>query len=103
MTKKLPFAELVWNDAWVDASDPVNLADVAASHKPKVIKTIGYVLQDDEVGISIANEHYGDEDVYRGRTFVPRAMVVKLTVQKMTKPRPRKEKPVATVVEETTV
>lgn len=94
---------MVWNDAWVDANDPVNLADVAASHKPKVIKTIGYVLQDDEVGISIANEHYGDEDVYRGRTFVPRAMVVTLTLQKITKPRPRKEKPVVKLEEAKTV
>jgi hypothetical protein len=59
-----------WNDAWVDGTDPVSLADAAATHKPKVIETLGWILKEDEVGISIANEHYADEETYRGRTFI---------------------------------
>ncbi len=88
--RSLPFVEVTWNDAWVDGADPVNLADVAASHKPKVIKTLGYLLLDNDVGISLANEHYEDEDVYRGRTFIHRPMVVTVTPFALTKPRKKR-------------
>jgi hypothetical protein len=89
---KLPLVLVTWNDAWIDANDPVNLADVAASHKPKVIKTLGYVLLQNETGISLANEYYADEDVYRGRTFVFGPMIISVEPYKLTKQRRKREK-----------
>lgn len=90
----LPLVVVEWDDAWVDGSDPVNLADAASSHKPKTIVTLGWVLKDDERGISLANEHYADEDTYRGRTFIPRAMVRSTTPFKLAKIRNKGEKAV---------
>ena len=71
-----PFVEVVWNDAWVRADEPVTLADVAASHKPMVIHTLGYLLREDEVGVSLANEFYDEDGTFRGRTFIYRPMLI---------------------------
>lgn len=96
-SKKLPFVMVEWNDAWIDGNDPVSLGEVKVEHKPKVIETWGRLLHDDEVGVSIANERYKDEDVYRGRTFIPRAMIISVTkvnvskVRAKTSPRPAPE------------
>lgn len=98
---KLPLVVVEWADAWVDGSDPVNPADVKASHKPKIIVTLGYLLLRDDVGVSLANEYYHDEDVYRGRTFVPAAMLLSVKEHKLTtprKPKVRREKPSVSVV-----
>lgn len=93
MVQKLPLAVVEWLDAWVDGNDPVNLADAAATHKPKVVVTIGWVLLQNNHGISIANEHYGDEDTYRGRTFIPAAMIKSITIMNLSKPRTKKPPP----------
>ena len=85
---KLPLVVCEWADAWVKAEEPVTLADVATSHKPILVTTIGYVLLHDGEGISIANEFY--DDVYRGRTFVPAAMIRSVTPYKLAKPRKSK-------------
>ena len=82
----LPLVVVTWNDACVDGTDPVNVADAAATHHPKVIVTLGWVLKQDDAGISIANEHYADEGTYRGRTFIPKAMVKSITRVTLTKP-----------------
>lgn len=90
---KLPLVVVEWNDAWIDGSDPVNLAEVGTSHKPKVIVTLGYVLKDDDVGLSLANEYYEDESVYRGRTFIPRQMVKTVTPYRLSRPRTKRQPP----------
>lgn len=92
VSAKLPLVIVKWNDAWVDGNDPVNLADVQASHKPKVIKTLGYLLYQNDVGVSLANEYYDDEDVYRGRTFVFAPMIISVTPYTLTKQRKKRAK-----------
>lgn len=82
-----------WDDAWIDGTEPIALAEVHVQHKPKVIVTLGYLLLSDDKGISLAGEYYKDEDVYRGRTFIPRLMVKTVKPYKLT--TPRREKPVA--------
>lgn len=89
MTTRLPLVVLEWDDAWVDGAEPVNLSEVHVQHKPKVIITLGYVLLDNDIGISLASEYYKDEDVYRGRTFVPRLMVKSVKPYQLTSPRKR--------------
>ena len=87
----LPLVRVTWADAWIRAEEPVTLADVAVSHKPLIIHTLGYLLKEDETGISIANEYYDEDLTYRGRTFIPHAMVLTIERQDRTKPRkPRK-------------
>ena len=71
----------------MDPTEPVTLADVAHSHKPKAITTIGWLLRQDEVGVSIANEYYDEDSTYRGRTFIMASMVQSVTEYQLSKPR----------------
>ena len=80
-----PLVVVEWDDAWVNAEEPVSPADVTASHKPTVVRTIGWLLRQDEAGVSLANEHY--ENLYRGRSFIPTVMVRSVTRYQLTKPR----------------
>ena len=80
----LPLVIVVWDDAWTDEQS-VTIEDVRASHKPVVVTTIGWLLLDDEVGVSIANEFYGG--TYRGRTFILRSMVKSVTPFKLARAR----------------
>ena len=88
MKPVLPLVIVTWHDAWTNELG-VTVEDVRASHKPMVVRTIGWLLLDDEVGVSLANEHFDDES-YRGRTFILRSMVVDVQPFTLTKPRKRK-------------
>lgn len=81
----LPLVLVVWNDAWVDGEATAGHAEATLKHKPMVITTMGWLLVDNDVGVQIANEYY--EDGYRGRTFIPRAMVQSMTPFILAKPR----------------
>lgn len=81
---------VVWNDAWTNEMG-VTLEDVRASHKPMVVRTIGWLLLDDDIGVSLANEHF-DDGSYRGRTFILRSMVVSVTPYNLSKLRPKRER-----------
>ena len=84
----LPLVVVVWDDAWVKADEPVVMSEVAATHDPTTVHTIGWLLREDEKGVQLANEYY--DDTYRGRTFIPRAMIKSLDRFVLTKPRQRK-------------
>lgn len=84
---ELPLVLVTWHDAWINET-PVTVEDVAASHKPEVIRTLGWLLRDDDTGVSLANEHYAG--TYRGRTFIPRGMVVSVVRYTLTKPRTKR-------------
>lgn len=81
--------KVLWLDAWIDTEAFVTLDAVHAKHKPMPIETIGWLLVDDEKGVSVANERcLEDEGSYRGRTFIPRAMIVKVEpFKKVRRPR----------------
>lgn len=75
---KPEIVKVLWKDAWIGATEPINLEEVHLKHRPMLMTTLGWLLCDDEEGVSIANEQYYDEDdmdTYRGRTFIPRGMV----------------------------
>ena len=67
---KLPLVIVEWADAKVDGDLPISVETAWETHKPMIIHTIGWVLREDEAGVSVANEYY--DDTYRGRTFIPR-------------------------------
>lgn len=88
MTKQ-PLVVVIWNDAWTK-EDGTTLEDAKfhSVHSPTLVHTIGWVLHEDEGGIQIANEYY--DETWRGRTYVPRAMIKEIKHYKLTTPRAKK-------------
>jgi hypothetical protein len=78
----------VWDDAWTN-ENAVSLQDVGHTHKPEVITTLGWLLKQDDTGVSLANEFYAE--TYRGRTFIPAPMIKSILPFKLSKTRPKKE------------
>lgn len=86
---KLPIVIVEWGDAWTNELG-VTVEDVGASHKEMTVHTLGWLLKDDPKGVSLANEYFDDQ--YRGRTFIPRAMVRGVTPYRLAKPAVKREK-----------
>jgi hypothetical protein len=84
-----PLVCVMWDDAWGSKEDEVTLEDVGLSHKPTIVTTVGWLVHQDDAGLSIFNEKY--ENKFRGRTFIPAALVKSVTP--VIKPRKRKEVP----------
>jgi hypothetical protein len=88
MRHKLPLVLVEWDDAWTD-HEPITEYAAGIAHGPERLRTLGWVLKEDDVGITVVNEFYGDE--YRGRTFIPRGMVRSVTRYTLQKPRTGKQ------------
>lgn len=82
-----------WLDAWADTDNFATQHGITQTHHAMPVTTLGWLMVDDDAGVSVANERSTENgsDVFRGRTFIPRAMVTKVTPFKMTKPRKVKE------------
>lgn len=99
MVEKRQLVVVTWDDAWQDQENFASVHGIRATHAPMKVETLGYLIQDDDVGISVANEHSVQDgsDVFRGRTFVPRAMVRKMVPYGLTRTRTkRRVEPVET-------
>ena|SRR3990167_9633247 len=83
----LPFAICSWKDAWIDGTEAVALNDVHLNHKASMHHTAGWVLFNNDEGLSIANEYCSEDETYRGRTYIPAGMILKLEIYSLTKPR----------------
>lgn len=81
---------VIWDDAHGTSIRDVTEADLP--HHPLVMKTLGWVLRDDEEGVSIVNEVSFEDGTayYRGHTFIPRAMVRSVTPFSLGKPRTKR-------------
>jgi hypothetical protein len=77
--KPLRFVEVIWNDAWGTVN--VDVTVDAVPHAPKVMTTRGWLLKEDEIGVSVATEKSTEDgiDHYRGHTFIPKGMVSSLS------------------------
>ena len=85
------YVNLRWLDAWSDPVDDVSIEKAKEKHKPLEMETRGWLLVDDETGVSIFCERTADQESYRGRTFVPRGMVKSIEdFPKRRKPSTRK-------------
>ena len=84
-----PFVVVTWLDAWQDQENFTTAHGIKATHEPMHVTTMGILIHDDEMGVSIANERstQDGQDVYRGRTFIPRAMVKSVVPYNLTKPK----------------
>lgn len=81
---------VVWEDAHADASEALSLEDMAVKHRAAVFQTVGWLIIEDEKGVSVANERCLDagDEVYRGRTFIPKSLIRSVTpVFKPRKPK----------------
>jgi hypothetical protein len=86
------FSVVIWDDAHSKGADYVSQATLHEAHMPTVMQTLGWVLRDDQVGVSIANERCMDdgEDYYRGYTFIPRSLIKSVTPFTLSRPRRKK-------------
>jgi len=81
--------KVVWNDAHGSAANVVyELEEIP--HAPIEVVSYGLLLKEDEVGVSIASEKC-DSSCYRGYSFVPRGMLVRIEPLKKARPK-RKSK-----------
>lgn len=92
------FAQVRWLDAWADGVDDVMPDKVHEKHRPIAMQTRGWILLDDEIGVSLFYER-SEDGAYRGRTFIPRGMIVSIDdFPAKRKPRIKKVKHVPTAV-----
>lgn len=79
-----PFAlvKVVWLDAHGSAAIAYELHEIP--HKAIEVASYGLLLRQDDIGVSIASERCGDS-TYRGYTFMPAGMIVKVEPVKRTR------------------
>lgn len=70
-----PLVAIVWRDAHGSTTEVHTERDL--DHKPMLMTTYGCLLLQDAVGVSVANEWCG-KDEWRGITFVPAELIVKV-------------------------
>lgn len=72
-----PDVVVEWDDAWVEGTEFVTMDGIIDSHLPWLVRTKGWLLLEDDKGISLANEMVvvDGRERFRGRTFIPRAMI----------------------------
>lgn len=78
-----------WKDAQSSTTKVYKEEDDANYHVPIVMETVGWLLKDDERGISVMNEAFQEDGVnYRGHTFILRSLIMDIiTIRKERKPR----------------
>lgn len=70
MRFRYPVAVVSWNDA-VEHSDGAD----SARHSPAIQVTVGWLLQDDSAGVTLAFEYNEDDTGWRGEQFIPRGII----------------------------
>lgn len=97
MKTKRQLVLVAWLDAWQDQDNFATAHGIAATHEPMPVETLGWLIQDDPLGVSVVNEQSTQDghDVFRGRTFIPRAMIQSVTPFNLTKLRTKRVKDVS--------
>ena len=90
------FVEIQWIDAWADGVDDVTFETVADKHQPLVMHTRGWLLLENDTGVSLFYERCLSPLSYRGRTFIPRGMI--RSIEDFPAKKPRRAKPAKPVV-----
>jgi len=97
---KLPWWRVVWEDAHGSSTEEVTLQD--PPHSPVVVISYGYLLRNDEAGITVASE-YTSNNTYRSYSFIPRRMVIEAAscLFRVSRPARRKAVPPPPKAEDT--
>lgn len=92
MSSQRQLVLVTWLDAWADQDNFSTAHGITSTHGPMPVETLGWIIQDDDIGISVVNERSTQDghDVFRGRTFIPRAMVKSVAPFNLTKPRAKR-------------
>ena len=90
MSNGKPFGKVVWNDAHTSTEQ---YSEMEIDHHPAKIETFGYIIKSDDVGVTIAAEWTGDG--YRNVTFIPRAMIEREELLRLSRVRKKKDASVA--------
>jgi hypothetical protein len=103
---KKPYVFVLWHDPHSPgATEVFSEEDVHALHRSLPMITAGWLMKEDDDGVSIASEYCGDGD-YRGTTFVLKELLIDVirvrtptgnTGTKSRKARTRSRKPTVTV------
>lgn len=67
-----PWVVIEWLDA--NATQTVFYQEHEIPHKASLAFTGGWLLREDDLGVTIANEYFDDGN-WRGTTFVPKGMI----------------------------
>ena len=62
----MKIAHVHWKDAWFSYDD-------TDKREPKIMDTVGILVDDDPKGITVAQDM--DEDGFRALTFIPRVLI----------------------------
>lgn len=76
----MKLVEVEWQDAHADLVESSTREDLDDFHHPLVMRTVGWLLRDDQDGVTVANEHCSADQTYRGRTFIPRPLVNRVRI-----------------------
>jgi hypothetical protein len=82
------FCAVRWADAH-SAGSVTEYAEHELPHRSAHYTTYGFLLRQDETGLTLATEH-SDEHTYRGVCFVPAAMVEEILPLTLTQKRAKK-------------
>jgi hypothetical protein len=78
-----------WADAHSpSAGDTYTANDLDAVHRAITATTCGFLLRDDDFGVTVASEWLGGQE-FRGLTIIPRGMVVEVVACKTVQSRKR--------------
>lgn len=96
-----PFVIVEWEDPNSSSVEVITEENIADFHVPEVMKTAGWLLRDDDKGVSIANEVYFEKGKarWRGHTFIGRSLIRTLSHVRVTPPRKPRKKSISELVE----
>ena len=91
---KLRRVVVTWNDAYGDAMQQVWAGD-ELNHRPVVVQSVGFLIREDEIGVTIFQDYIDDsgEPAFRGKQFIPRGMVI--SVQTLQASRTKKNRAIS--------
>lgn len=72
-----PLVAVLWDDPQSSATEVITEDTLDTFHLPMQMETLGWLLRDDDKGVSLANERYYEKGRphYRGHTFILRSLV----------------------------
>lgn len=78
---KLKRVSVSWGDAFGDAMQQTWTVEEIASHAPLVVQTVGWLYKEDEIGVTLFTDFIdGDAPSFRGKTFIPRGMIISIDI-----------------------
>jgi len=97
----LPLVAVQWTDAHgSSANERLTEADKETQHQPAFMLSLGWLLWQDEKGVTIVSEACIGENEWRGRSFIPAPLIQSITPLAVArKKKPKTEKLVSGISE----